>query len=50
MSKKKNVYFFDYADEYDNKHELFFDLRHLNEQGKQLITDRLIKDLKAING
>jgi hypothetical protein len=49
LAKKKNVFFFDYADDYDNRHELFFDLRHLNEQGKQLITDRLIKDLKTIN-
>lgn len=49
LAKKKNVYFFDYADEYADRHDLFFDLRHLNEQGKQLITDRLIKDLTAIN-
>jgi len=49
MALTKDVFFFDYENDYADKHEIFFDLRHLNEKGKQLLTLRLAKDLKNIN-
>jgi len=45
--KNNNVYFFDYNQDYQHRHELFYDLRHLNESGNEVVTGRLIKDLRC---
>jgi DNA repair photolyase len=45
-----NVHFLNYNPEYAHRHELFFDLSHLNEQGKQIITARLVADIKKTIG
>jgi len=44
----KGVYFLDYNQDYEHDHQLFFDLRHLNEQGNLKVTNRLIQDLRRI--
>jgi hypothetical protein len=44
-ARDNNVFFFNYNDEYEHKHELFYDLRHLNREGNRLVTDRLSSDL-----
>ncbi len=41
-----NVVFLDYNQDYQHRHELFYDLRHLNKTGNALVTDRLINDLR----
>jgi lysophospholipase L1-like esterase len=43
-----NVVFLNYNSEYESQHDLFFDPRHLNHKGKQLITSRLSDDVKNI--
>jgi len=43
-----NVCFLDYGKDYEHNYALFFDLRHLNEEGKQAITKRLVADLRKI--
>jgi hypothetical protein len=44
----ENVIFLDYNRDYQHNHELFYDLRHLNNDGNRLITDRLVKDLRPL--
>ncbi len=47
-SKNNNVYFMDYNQEYQHNHALFYDLRHLNKEGNELVTGRLVADLQTI--
>ena len=47
-SKNKNVYYMDYNQEYQHNHALFYDLRHLNKEGDELVTARLVNDLRSI--
>lgn len=42
----EKVVFLDYNKDYHTRHELFYDLRHLNADGNALITTRLIHDLR----
>lgn len=46
--ENKDVYFLDYNQEYQHRHELFYDLRHLNNDGNKLVTDRLVVDLRKL--
>lgn len=48
--KHHDVHFLNYNPEYAHRHELFFDLSHLNEQGKQIITGRLAADIRKTLG
>jgi hypothetical protein len=43
-----HVIFLDYNKDYESRHDLFYDLRHLNEDGNAVITGRLIEDLKRL--
>jgi hypothetical protein len=43
-----NVYLFDYNKEYESNHNLFFDFRHMNEKGKQIVTKRLVEDIERV--
>lgn len=43
-----NVYFFDYNRDYEHDHKLFYDLRHLNNEGNRLVTGRLVADLRFL--
>lgn len=43
-----NVYFLDYSHEYEHRYDFFFDLRHLNERGKQALTKQLIQELRNV--
>jgi hypothetical protein len=45
---REQVYFLNYNIIYEARHDLFFDPRHLNEKGKQVITSRLINDVRGI--
>jgi hypothetical protein len=47
-AENKNIYFFDYNKDYQHRHELFYDLRHLNGEGNELVTRRMIQDLKDL--
>lgn len=40
-----NVFFLNYNQDYQHRHELFYDLRHLNSDGNDLVTGRLVEDL-----
>lgn len=42
------VHFLNYNQKYEHNYELFWDLRHLNEKGKQRITTDLAEDLRDI--
>jgi hypothetical protein len=42
----EKVIFLNYNKDYHTRHELFYDLRHLNAAGNALITNRLIHDLR----
>jgi hypothetical protein len=44
-----NVYFLDYNRDYEHRHELFYDLRHLNGDGNAVVTGRLIADLRRLS-
>ncbi len=44
-NKHDNVVFLDYSPQYEKEYDLFFDLRHLNNKGKQIVTQRLLNDL-----
>lgn len=46
--KNKNVYFLDYNTDYQHRHELFYDLQHLNREGNEIVTGRLIEDLRLL--
>jgi hypothetical protein len=46
--ENRNVFYLNYNDAFEHEHEMFYDLRHLNEQGKQEVTKRLIQDLQQI--
>lgn len=46
--KNQNIYFLDYNGYYQYHHSLFYDPWHLNKDGKNLVTGRLIADLKSI--
>ena len=41
-----NVYFLNYNQEHQHNHELFYDLRHLNKIGNELVTNQLTNDLR----
>ena len=41
------VYFFNYQ-KFSSNYKLFFDLRHLNEKGKNILTRQIAQDLKKI--
>lgn len=41
----KNIHFFNYSPEFEKKHHLFFDLRHLNETGKRVLTNKFSLDM-----
>lgn len=43
-----NVFFLDYNKHYQHQYDLFYNLRHLNRKGNELVTAELIKDVKAI--
>jgi len=43
-----NVIFIDYNQDLQHRHDLFYDLRHLNAKGNELVTDQLINDLKTL--
>jgi len=45
--KYKHIHFLNYNPKFDGNNSLFFDLRHLNEKGKQIITSKLSHDLIA---
>ena len=47
-SSHENVVLLNYNSAYEHRHDLFFDLRHLNEKGKQMITGRIINDLNKV--
>lgn len=46
--KDSGVVFIDYNRRYEHRHELFFDPVHLNVDGRRLVTEDLIKDLRNI--
>jgi hypothetical protein len=43
-----NVIFIDYNQDLQHRHDLFYDLRHMNAKGNQLVTDQIISDLKKL--
>lgn len=45
----KNIYFIDYNKDYQHRYELFSDLSHLNKEGNEVTTRRLIEDLRYLN-
>lgn len=45
-----DVYFLDYNQDYQHRHELFYDLRHLNKEGNEIVTGRLAADLMRLLG
>jgi protein-tyrosine-phosphatase len=47
-SENKNVYFLDYNRDYQHNYALFYDPWHLNREGKELVTGRLIPDLQSL--
>jgi len=47
-SINKNVYFLDYNRDYQHKYALFYDPWHLNKDGKELVTGRLVTDLQLL--
>ena len=47
-NKNPGVWFWDYNRDYQHRHELFYDLRHLNWKGNEIVTGRVIQDLKAL--
>lgn len=46
VKDKEQACFVNYNADYEARHDLFFDPRHLNEKGKQVVTSRLIEDLE----
>lgn len=42
------VHFIDYNRDYEHRHELFYDPRHLNAEGNRIVTRRLIDDLRRL--
>jgi hypothetical protein len=42
------IVFLNYNQDYENRHELFFDSVHLNPQGRDLVTNRLAMDLRQV--
>ncbi|MBC2693948.1 MAG: hypothetical protein HF982_01425 [Desulfobacteraceae bacterium] len=45
---KEQICFVNYNTDYEARHDLFFDPRHLNEKGKQIVTGRLIENIKRM--
>jgi hypothetical protein len=43
-----NIYFINYNKDYEHQHDLFFDPRHLNYKGKEIITSRLRDDIRHL--
>jgi hypothetical protein len=43
-----NVHFLNYRKDFEHDYALFFDLRHLNEKGKEAMTGRLLEDLRKL--
>ncbi len=46
--KNAKVWFWDFNRDYQHRHELFYDLRHLNWKGNGVVTGRLVDDLKGL--
>lgn len=46
--KNDQVVFLDYNRDYQHRHEWFYDLRHLNREGNEVVTERLIADLQRL--
>lgn len=46
--QNKNVIFLNYNPEFESQHDIFFDPRHLNGKGKQLVTAKLSAALRGI--
>jgi hypothetical protein len=46
--RNKNVFFLDYNRDYQHNHALFYDPGHINKEGNDLITGRLIADLQRL--
>lgn len=44
----ENVYFLDYNRDYQYKYALFYDPWHLNKDGKELVTEKLIAELQSL--
>ena len=44
-----NVYFFDYNPEFEDQYDIFYDPVHLNPKGNELITKKVVEDLKQLN-
>jgi len=42
------VYFFDLNRDYEHRHELFYDLRHLNAEGNAVVTGRVVEVVKEV--
>ncbi len=46
--KNGKVRFVDYNKDYQHRHELFYDLRHLNWQGNEVVTGRVIDEVRGV--
>jgi len=44
----ENVDFWDYNQDYEHDLALFYDLRHVNARGKQIVSERLADDVKKV--
>ena len=47
-AENDKVWFWDYNRDYQHRHELFYDLRHLNGKGNGVVTGRVVQDLKEL--
>jgi hypothetical protein len=47
-TSREQVLFLNYNVDYESRHDLFFDPRHLNEKGNQAVTSRLIDDIRKV--
>ena len=47
-AENEKVVFLDYNQAYESRHDLFYDLRHLNGDGNAVITQHLIEDLQRV--
>jgi hypothetical protein len=48
--KNSRVWFWDYNQDYQHRHELFYDLRHLNWKGNEVVTGRLVEGVRGLDG
>jgi hypothetical protein len=47
--ENEKITFLDYNKDYQHRHELFYDLRHLNMDGNGIVTARLGEDLRRVS-